>query len=124
LFYLDWLMDHRGDFQLLVLERLGPDVNVEWSNSRLVCVAGNLTGYDRYAVAQMIRSIELVRYRKYDQQLLARTHRLHDRGCDSGRTAERRGVRQRHLGWGTSKTVSQYCEGAPQQVKDLYDSLE
>jgi hypothetical protein len=33
LFYLDWLMDHKKDFEWLVLERLGRDVakEIDWS---------------------------------------------------------------------------------------------
>src|SRR5919112_5665206 len=71
LFYLDWLMDHRGDFELLVLKRLGPTVTVDWSNPRLVCVAGDFMRYDEHAIGQMNRSIELIRYRSYDDRLLA-----------------------------------------------------
>ena len=38
LFYLDWLMDHRKDFQWLVLEKLGKDAAdaVDWSAPRLI----------------------------------------------------------------------------------------
>src|SRR5690606_29248485 len=40
LFYLDWLMDHRGDFELLVRDRYGKDVasQIEWSAPRLICI--------------------------------------------------------------------------------------
>lgn len=43
LFYLDWLTDHRKDFQWLVLERLGKDDadGVDWSAPRLICIAGD-----------------------------------------------------------------------------------
>lgn len=33
------------------------------SNPRLICVAAGFTKYDEYAVQQLHRSIELVRYR-------------------------------------------------------------
>ena len=39
LFYLDWLMDHRGDFTLLVHQSLGADAEVDWTAPRLVCAA-------------------------------------------------------------------------------------
>ncbi|WP_198588131.1 DUF5655 domain-containing protein [Geodermatophilus chilensis] len=125
LFYLDWLMDHRGDFKLLVQERLGANVVVDWSNPRLVCVAGDFTRYDQYAVAQMNRSIELVRYRYYGGQLLAlelvasTTANATAAGQPSG-AASGNGT----SGGGTSKTVTQYYDDADQQVKDLYDALE
>ncbi|MFV0624728.1 DUF5655 domain-containing protein [Sphingomonas sp. ac-8] len=72
LFYLDWLMDHRKDFQWLVLERLGQAAaaNVDWSAPRLLCIAGDFTRYDAHAVKQINRSIELLRYRRFGDDLL------------------------------------------------------
>lgn len=72
LFYLDWLMDHRKDFEWKVLERLGKDVaaKVDWSAPRLVCIAGDFNRYDEYAVKQIQRNIVLIRYRRYGPDLL------------------------------------------------------
>lgn len=72
LFYLDWLMDHRGEFELLVLKKLGKETSdqIEWSSPRLICIAGDFTKYDGHAVQQIHRNIELVRYRKYGEDLL------------------------------------------------------
>lgn len=72
LFYLDWLMDHRRDFQWLALEKFGKDVaeSVEWSAPRLLCIAGDFTRYDEHAVKQMNRNIELIRYRRYGDEFL------------------------------------------------------
>jgi len=72
LFYLDWLMDHRKDFEWLVMERLGKDeaAKVDWSAPRLICVAGDFNRYDNHAVKQIQRNIELVRYRRYGPDLL------------------------------------------------------
>lgn len=72
LFYLDWLMGHRKDFEWLVMERLGKEVaeKVDWSGSRLICVAGDFQKWDEHAVKQMNRTIDLVRYRRYGEDLL------------------------------------------------------
>lgn len=72
LFYLDWLMDHRKDFQWLVMERLGAEAakSVDWSAPRLLCIAGDFTRYDEYAVKQIVRNIELIRYRRFGDELL------------------------------------------------------
>src|SRR4051812_49060112 len=72
LFYLDWLMDHRKDFQWLVLEKLGKkDADaVDWSAPRLICIAGDFNKYDDHAVKQMQRNIELIRYRRFGAELL------------------------------------------------------
>lgn len=72
LFYLDWLMDHRGEFELLVLKAYGKEAadGIEWTAPRLLCVAGDFTKYDIYAVQQINRNIELIRYRRYGDEFL------------------------------------------------------
>ncbi len=72
LFYLDWLMDHRKDFQWLVLEKLGKKdaESVDWSAPRLICIAGDFNRYDDHAVKQIQRNIELIRYRRFGTDLL------------------------------------------------------
>jgi predicted transport protein len=72
LFYLDWLLDHRKEFQWLVMEKLGSEVakEIDWSAPRLICIAGDFTRYDEHAVKQIARNIELIRYRRFDGNLL------------------------------------------------------
>jgi predicted transport protein len=72
LFYLDWLLDHRKEFQWLVMEKLGPNIakDVDWSAPRLICIAGDFTRYDQHAVKQIARNIELIRYRRFETELL------------------------------------------------------
>ncbi len=72
LFYLDWLMDHQGEFELLALKTLGADVSeaIEWRGPRLLCIAGDFSNYDVHAVQQMNRNIGLIRYQKYGDELL------------------------------------------------------
>lgn len=72
LFYLDWLMDHRGDFERLVTKQLGHEAadRIDWSAPRLVCIAADFTKYDAHAVQQIIRNIELIRYRLFSDELL------------------------------------------------------
>src|ERR1700730_1471605 len=72
LFYLDWLMDHRKDFQWLVLEKLGKEDadSVDWSAPRLICIAGDFNRYDDHSVKQIQRNIELFRYRRFGADLL------------------------------------------------------
>ncbi|MGC4005862.1 MAG: DUF5655 domain-containing protein [Pirellulales bacterium] len=72
LYYLDWLLDHKAEFKLLVLERLNKKTadEIEWSGPRLICIAGDFTRYDAHAVQQINRNIELMRYRRYDEDLL------------------------------------------------------
>ncbi|WP_299675772.1 DUF5655 domain-containing protein [uncultured Dokdonia sp.] len=68
LFYLDWLMDHKANFELLCMkkEMLSKNEEVDWSNPRLLCIAKDFTRYDDYAIGQINRNIELIRYRAFD----------------------------------------------------------
>ena len=73
LFYLDWLMDHRGEFELIVMKQFGQETvdKIDWSAPRLLCIAENFSRYDEHAVQQINRNIELLRYAYYpDHQLL------------------------------------------------------
>lgn len=72
LFYLDWLLDHKADFQLLVMDKLGKDEaeKIEWSGTRVLCIAADFTRYDQHAVAQINRNIELIRYKLFGDDLL------------------------------------------------------
>lgn len=67
LYYLDWLVDHRAEFEKLVNDRLGLEAagKVDWSAPRVICIAEAYTKFDRHAVSQMGREIELVEYTYY-----------------------------------------------------------
>lgn len=72
LFYLDWLLDHQAEFRWLVMEKLGKDAadQIEWSGTRLLCIAADFTRYDQHAVQLIQRNIELVRYKLFGDDLL------------------------------------------------------
>jgi predicted transport protein len=72
LFYLDWLMDHKAEFEKLVAGKLGAKAaeSVDWSEPRVICIASNFTKYDAHAVQQIGRSIELINYRMFGDELL------------------------------------------------------
>jgi predicted transport protein len=72
LFYLDWLMDHQAEFKLLVMDKLGKPAAdaIDWTAPRLVCIAADFTKYDGHAVQQINRNIELIRYRRFGEELL------------------------------------------------------
>lgn len=76
LFYLDWLLDHKADFKLLVIEKLGMEIadQIDWSVPCVICIANDFTRYDVHAVNQMQRNIKLVKYRKYDNDLILFEH--------------------------------------------------
>src|SRR5690606_5119293 len=65
LFYLAWLRDHLGDFQIAVQKSLGPKTIVDWSDIRVICIAPNYKKYDLHAVQMMGANIELWSYRLF-----------------------------------------------------------
>lgn len=120
LFYLDWLMDHRKDFQWLVLDKVGKEAaeSVDWSAPRLLCIAGDFSKYDEHAVNQMNRNIELIRYRRYAGDLLL----FELVNAASAPTKE--AVSDRIPSAGRYKTVSQFLKEATPEVGNRYETLK
>lgn len=121
LFYLDWLFDHKAEFELLVLKNMGKEESekIDWTNPRLLCIAGDFTKYDEHAVKQMNRNIELIRYRRFGEDLLLLelvnvTQAKIDGGPDSSV-----GLKSKT----DYKTVTDNLKAANQQLTDLYHAL-
>ena len=70
LYYLHWLSDHKGDFQLAAQDRLGSDVEIDWSGIRVICLAPKYKKFDLHAVQAMQATIELWRYRLFANNVL------------------------------------------------------
>ncbi len=52
LFYLSWLLDHKGDFAEAARKSLG-ETPIDWSSVRVICIAPNYSRYTLHAVRQM-----------------------------------------------------------------------
>ncbi|HIX82958.1 MAG TPA: DUF91 domain-containing protein [Candidatus Megamonas gallistercoris] len=76
LFYLDWLLDHKADFKLLVIEQMNKEIAdlIDWSMPCVFCIANDFSKYDIHAVNQMQRNIKLVKYKKYNNELILFEH--------------------------------------------------
>ncbi len=120
LFYLDWLLDHRAEFKLLVMDKLGKDMSgeIDWTAPRLLCIAGGFTRYDEYAVRQMNRNIELFRYRRFGENLLMLelvTEIVAEQGTSSGEATESMTSHK--------KTMSDTLAALDGQLQDIYQAL-
>ena len=73
LYYLSWMDDHRGDFQVAVDKKLGKNAKVDWSDIRVICIAPGYKKFDLHAVQMMGANIELWEYRLYENGALTRT---------------------------------------------------
>jgi predicted transport protein len=65
LFYLSWIHDHRGDFQVVAMKALGKEVDIDWSDVRVICIAPSYRKYDLHAVTMMGANIELWQYHHF-----------------------------------------------------------
>lgn len=70
LFYLHWIQDHKGDFEIAVQNKLGSGIKVDWSDVRVICIAPNYKKYDLHAVQVMGANIELWKYRLFSNNSL------------------------------------------------------
>lgn len=121
LFYLDWLLDHKAEFELLVLKNISREhsENIDWTNPRLLCIAGDFTKYDEHAVKQMNRNIELIRYRKFGEDLLL----LELVNVVEAKKGNNSSLPNTSKDKQEYRTVSQYLERANQDLTDLYYAL-
>ncbi len=122
--YLSWLHDHHHEFESLVKEELGSEAAevIDWSNPRLVCIAGDFTHHDTVAIEMIGRRIDLVSYRVFDDVLT-----LHLVASVSGTAApaRRRAVSaSRSSNAPLPKSVQQYFDESPQDLQDLYADLD
>lgn len=126
LYYLDWLMDHKAEFKLLVMETFDKQTAeaIEWSTPRLLCIAGDFTKYDEHAVQQINRNIELIRYRKYGDDLLL----LDLVNATTAQSDLTRGNGSSAVGKAESKiqykTVSELLGQASPNLTDMFEELK
>jgi predicted transport protein len=119
LFYLDWLMDHKAEFELLVQRQFGPEAaeKLDWSGPRLLCIAEDFTRYDIHAIQQINRNIELLRYTFFgdDLLLLDLVNVVSAEPIDDGDGDSGGGPKQ-------YTTQEEYLARAEPPLKDLFDA--
>lgn len=120
LFYLDWLLDHKADFKLLVIEKMGRKAAelIDWSVPCVICVANDFTKYDVHAVNQMQRNIKLVKYRKYGGELMLFEHL----NAPMVQPMDRANAEDQRRGNG-QKTHIEKLAAAPAALRTLYEDI-
>jgi predicted transport protein len=123
LYYLDWLLDHKADFKLLVLDRFGKEAaeKIDWAAPRLICVAADFTKHDEHAVRQINRNIDLVRYRRFGGDLIA-LELLTSTSADPLEVPETE-QKSRAGKSGTDKPIAQALAEMADHLRDLYEEL-
>ena len=120
LFYLNWLLDHKDSFKVLVIEKLGLEAaeNIDWTMPRVVCVAGDFTRYDESAIKQMNRNISLIRYKKFGDELLMFEQVNENVTAAIPDTTVAPAAKQ-----AKDKTFAEQYRNAKPEIKALYDDL-
>lgn len=70
LYYLHWIRDHKGDFQVVANKVLDKNIEVDWSDIRVICIAPEYKKYDLHAAQVMGANIELWQYKLYENGVL------------------------------------------------------
>jgi len=131
LFYLSWMNDHRGDFTIQVQKSLGHQIEIDWSDIRVICIAPGYKKYDLHAVQAMSANIELWTYRLFNnstiylEEVFQKTHRQEPHGLISdndrvGMTAGQKAALTRATG---SYTFEEHLKGKPDKISKLVNSL-
>lgn len=127
LFYLDWLLDHRAEFQLLVMQKFGNETAnaIDWAGTRLLCIAADFTRYDEHAVQQIPRNVELIRYKLFGDDLLlldlVNAVSVGDAAAAKAATTDSHAAKPR--GQGKDKTVEEQLAGAHPEIRALYEAI-
>ena len=120
LFYLNWLLEHKANFKLLVIEKLGikEAEKIDWSMPRVVCIASDFNKYDEEAIKQINRNVALIRYKKYDNDLLL--FELLNTNTVAPLETEKEINNKKQI----DKTFVEQYESAPQSMKNIFDEIK
>lgn len=121
LFYLDWLMDHKAEFKLLTIEKLGMEIanKIDWSIPCVICIANDFTKFDEHAVNQMQKNIKLIKYKKFGNDLIL-FEQINSPSVKSvlegneGEIATKKTV---------DKTFAEQLEGTSNELREIYYSI-
>ena len=121
LFYLNWLLEHKANFNLLVIEKLGLEAskNIDWTMPRVICIAGDFNKYDEEAIKQINRNVSLFRYKKYGNELLL-FEQLNNNSNSVQPIDNEKSTDKKYY----EKTFVEQYETAPQKMKEIFDELK
>ncbi len=69
LYYLEWLKNNKSHFNLLVKDKLGKEVEVDWDRPRVILIA---QGFSKYLLSAVntVQNVELKTYHLYEGDIL------------------------------------------------------
>lgn len=121
LFYLNWLLDHKDSFKVLVIDKLGLKSSemIDWTMPRVLCIAGDFTKFDESAIKQMNRNISLIRYKKFGRDLLMFEQLNENIVSAISDDSDANTVKSK----AASKTFVEHLKEAKPNIKNLYEDI-
>jgi len=130
LFYLHWIQDHKGDFEIAVQNKLGSNVQVDWSDVRVMCIAPNYKKYDLHAVQVMGANIELWKYRLFANNSLYLEEVLHNtkiaaitRSSNKNPVMIEAGKKAAQVRATATYTIEEHFEGKSKEIQELMHEI-
>lgn len=124
LFYLDWLMDHRAEFTLLTIEKLGNEAaaEIDWSMPCVICIANDFTKFDEHAVNQMGKNVKLIKYKKFGDDLIL-FEQINTPPVQSAPESQKPRDNQSPVSKTTDKTFLEQFESTSDELRDVYNAI-
>ena len=121
LFYLDWLMDHKAEFKLLTIEKLGMDAanKIDCSIPCVICIASDFTKFDEHAVNQMQKNIKLIKYKKFGDELIL----FEQINAPIVKPIEEPISSTLQVKRATDKTFTEQLEGTSDELREIYYAI-
>jgi predicted transport protein len=125
LYYLHWIQDHKGDFEIAAKRTLGNDTEVDWSDVRVICLAPNYKKYDLHAVEVMGANIELWKYRRFQNGMLfiEEVYQRVHAGAGKDPTMVAAGKKAAATAATASYTFEEHLEGKPERIRKLAEAV-
>jgi len=129
LFYLSWIQDHQGDFEIAAQKALGSNVEIDWSDVRVLCIAPNYRKYDLHAVQVMGANLELWTYRLfknesiYFEEVFRKTVSAATNSGDKDPVMVAAGKKGAATRRGGSYTYSEHIDGKSEIVTELAEAV-
>ena len=117
LFYLDWLVDHDGAFQILVQKKLKKDIKVDYGSPRLILIAQNFNKYDTYAINRMAENIELYSYTKYEKNIFE----LKLVASSQAKSSNKKQITKIKY---ANYSIENYFKNKPKKIREIFNVLQ
>lgn len=123
LYYLSWIKDHKGDFQIAVNKSIGIR-EIDWSFIRVLCIAPGYKKYDLHAVKMMGADIELWEYKYFENGVLD-LNEIHSSNKNTVKsTSEERQVKDVFVESTDEYSVDEHLRKIREEKKHLFYALQ